>query len=113
LSRKKSLSWPLSKSAPDATLVLVDPPPAASGRFARPVHRPVQSAAMPRSLRAVAFLAGVCVLYVLGYVAMTVTAPPWGLVWVVPLAVAGGVAWHLLERLDSKYRRRTREDRHS
>jgi hypothetical protein len=70
---------------------------------------------MPRSLRAVAFLAGVCVLYVLGYVAMTVTEPPWGLVWLPPLAVVGGAAWHLLERLDARVHRRVRdrEERHS
>ena len=70
---------------------------------------------MPRSLRAVAFLAGVCVLYVLGYVAMTVTPPPWGLVWLPPLAVVGGAAWYLLERLDVKAQRRVRErdERHS
>ena len=65
--------------------------------------------AMPQSLRAVAFLAGVCVLYVLGYVAMTVTPPPWGLLWLPPMAVVAGVAWHLIERLDARLNRQTRE----
>lgn len=64
---------------------------------------------MPRSLRAVAFLAGVCVLYVVGYIAMTITAPPWGLLWLPPLAIAAGAAWHLLERLDAKLHRAARE----
>ena len=64
---------------------------------------------MPQSLRVVAFLAGVCVLYVLGYVAMTVTPPPWGLVWLPTMAVVAGAAWHLLERLDARLNRHTRE----
>jgi hypothetical protein len=64
---------------------------------------------MPWSLRAVAFVAGVSVLYVIGYVAMTVTPPPWGLVWLPPLAVVGGMAWYLLERLDARLHRRARE----
>ena len=64
---------------------------------------------MPQSLRVVAFLAGVCVLYVLGYVAMTVTPPPWGLVWLPPMAVVAGAAWHLLERLDARLNRQPRD----
>ena len=64
---------------------------------------------MPQSLRAVAFLAGVCVLYVLGYVAMSVTPSPWGLLWLPPMAVVAGAAWHLLERLDARLNRQTRE----
>lgn len=64
---------------------------------------------MPQSLRTVAFIAGVCVLYVVGYVAMSITPPPWGLVWLPPLAVAAGAAWTLLERLDARLQRRTRD----
>ena len=72
-------------------------------------RRRVQSPPMPWALRAAAFLTGVCALYVLGYVAMTVTTPPWGLAWMPPLAVLGGAAWHLIERLDVKLQRRARE----
>jgi hypothetical protein len=64
---------------------------------------------MPQSLRAVAFVAGVCVLYVIGYVALSLTPQPWGLVWLPPLAVLAGVAWTLLERLDARLHRRARE----
>ena len=64
---------------------------------------------MPSTLRAVAFLAGVCVLYVVGYVAMTVTTPPWGLAWMPPLAVLGGATWYYLERLDVRLQRRARD----
>jgi hypothetical protein len=64
---------------------------------------------MPRSLRAVAFVAGVCVLYVLGYVAMTVTKPPWGLLWLPPLAVLAGAAWTALEWADARAARHARE----
>jgi hypothetical protein len=64
---------------------------------------------MPQSLRAVAFLAGVCVLYVLGYVALSAVPPPWGLLWLPPMAVAAGAGWHLLERLDARVRRRVRD----
>jgi peptidoglycan/LPS O-acetylase OafA/YrhL len=64
---------------------------------------------MPRLLRAAAFLAGVSVLYVAGYVAMTSTPPPWGLLWLPPLAVVAGVAWYLLERLDARLLRRARD----
>ena len=64
---------------------------------------------MPHSLRAVAFVAGVCVLYVIGYVAMSVTPAPWGLVWLPPLAVAAGAAWSLLERIDARMHRRSRD----
>jgi hypothetical protein len=64
---------------------------------------------MPHSLRTVAFIAGVCVLYVIGYVAMSVTPPPWGLVWLPPLAVAAGLVWTLLEHVDARLHRRTRD----
>jgi hypothetical protein len=64
---------------------------------------------MPRSLRAVAFVAGVCVLYVLGYVAMSVTKPPWGLLWLPPLAVLAGGAWTALERAAARMARHARE----
>jgi len=64
---------------------------------------------MPHSLRAVAFVAGVCVLYVIGYVALSATPPPWGLLWLPPLAVVAGAAWSLLERLDARAHRRARE----
>jgi hypothetical protein len=57
----------------------------------------------------VAFLAGVCVLYVLGYVAMTVTKPPWGLLWLPPLAVLAGAAWTALEWADARVARHARE----
>ena len=56
-----------------------------------------------------AFLAGVCVLYVVGYAAMSVTPAPWGFAWLPPLAVAGGVAWHGVERLDAHLRRKRRD----
>ena len=64
---------------------------------------------MPRSLRAVAFVAGVCVLYVLGYVAMTVTKPPWGLLWLPPLAILAGGAWTALEWADARVARHARD----
>lgn len=60
-------------------------------------------------LRTAAFLAGVSVLYVAGYVAMNATPAPWGLAWLPPLAVLAGAAWHLLEWLDARYHRRRRE----
>ena len=63
---------------------------------------------MGRSLKSVAFVAGVCVLYVIGYVALVATPPPWGLLWLPPLAVAAGAAWHLFERLDARLHRRGR-----
>ena len=63
---------------------------------------------MPQSLRVVAFLAGVCVLYVLGYVVLSAVHPPWGLAWLVPMALAAGVLWHQLERLDARLHRRDR-----
>jgi hypothetical protein len=63
---------------------------------------------MPHSLRAVAFLAGVCVLYVLGYVVLSAVHPPWGLAWLPPMAVAAGALWHALERLDARLQRRER-----
>ena len=56
-----------------------------------------------------AFLAGVCVLYVVGYMAMSATPAPWGFAWLPPLAVAGGLAWHAVERLDAHLRRKRRE----
>jgi hypothetical protein len=59
----------------------------------------------------VAFVAGVCVLYVLGYVAMTVTKPPWGLLWLPPLAVLAGAAWTALEWADARTGRHARERR--
>ena len=64
---------------------------------------------MPHSLRTVAFIAGVCVLYVTGYVAMSMTPAPWGLLWLPPLAVVAGAAWHLLERYDARLHRRNRD----
>ena len=64
---------------------------------------------MPDLFRVVAFLAGVSLLYVLGYVAMSVTPAPWGLVWLVPLAVLGGGAWTVLEWAETRSRRRSRE----
>jgi hypothetical protein len=64
---------------------------------------------MPWTLRVAAFLAGVCALYVLGYIVMTVTPPPLWPVWMVPLALAAGAAWYLLERLDARLSRRARE----
>ena len=64
---------------------------------------------MPHSLRSVAFVAGVCVLYVVGYLALAATPAPWGLLWLPPLAIAGGAAWHLLERIDARLHRRSRE----
>jgi hypothetical protein len=64
---------------------------------------------MPQSLRAVAFLAGVCVLYVLGYAALCAMPPPWGLVWLPPMAFVAGAAWHGLERLDARLHRRSRD----
>ena len=56
-----------------------------------------------------AFLAGVCSLYVVGYLAMTLTAPSLWPVWMVPMALAAGGAWYLLERLDTRLTRRARE----
>jgi len=64
---------------------------------------------MPQTLRTVVFLAGVCVLYVLGYLAMVAAPPPWGFAWLVPMAVAAGALWHLLERLDARVHRRGRD----
>jgi len=64
---------------------------------------------MAWSLRVAAFLGGVCTLYVVGYVGMTVTSPPLWPVWMVPVAIAAGAAWHLLERLDARMSRRNRE----
>jgi hypothetical protein len=46
---------------------------------------------------------------VIGYLAMSATPPPWGLVWLPPLAVAAGAAWTLLERIDARLHRRTRD----
>ena len=56
-----------------------------------------------------AFIAAIVVLYVLGYVVMSATPPPWGLVWLPPLAVLAGAAWHGLERFDARLHRRSRE----
>ena len=64
---------------------------------------------MPWALRAAVFLTGVCALYVTGYIAMAATEPPWGLLWMPPLAFVGGGAWYLLERLDGRLHRRNRE----
>jgi len=57
----------------------------------------------------VVFLAGVSLLYVFGYFAMIITPPPWGLVWLVPLALLGGGAWTALEWFDGRSRRRGRD----
>lgn len=64
---------------------------------------------MTWSLRVAAFLGGVCALYVVAYVAMTVTPPSLWPLWMVPLAVVAGAAWHALERLDARLSRRNRE----
>jgi hypothetical protein len=63
---------------------------------------------MPHSLRAVAFLACVCVLYVLGYIVLSAVHLPWGLAWLPVMAVAAGALWHALERLDARLLRRDR-----
>ena len=64
---------------------------------------------MPWSLRVAAFLTGVCALYVVGYLAMSFTSPPMWPLWMLPMAVAAGGAWHLLERLDARLGRRARD----
>ena len=64
---------------------------------------------MAWTLRVAAFLGGVCSLYVVGYVAMTVTPPPMWPLWMVPMAIGAGAAWYLLERLDVRLTRRARE----
>ena len=64
---------------------------------------------MPSVLRTMAFLAGVCVLYVVGYAAMSATPAPWGFAWLLPLAVVGGMVWYAVERLDAHLRRKRRE----
>jgi len=70
-------------------------------------------ATMPHTLRTVVFLASVCVLFVLGYAAMSIAPPPWGLAWLPPIAVAAGALWYQLERLDARLHRRERErERH-
>ncbi len=56
-----------------------------------------------------AFIAAVVVLYVIGYLVMSATPAPWGLLWLPPLAVLAGVVWHGLERLDARLHRRLRE----
>ena len=64
---------------------------------------------MDQSLKSAVFLAAVCVLYVIGYVVMSATPAPWGFLWLPPLAVAAGAAWHLFERIEAYFFRRRRE----
>jgi hypothetical protein len=54
---------------------------------------------MPRKLRVLgAITAGAAALYAAGILAMYLTPPPLGWVWLVPLAVVAAFAMRLLER---------------
>lgn len=63
---------------------------------------------MGQSLKPAVFLVGVCGLYVIGYAVMSATPAPWGFLWLPPLAVVAGAAWHLFERIDAHFHRRRR-----
>ena len=56
-----------------------------------------------------AFLVAVVALYVIGYVVMSATPAPWGLVWLPPLAVLAGAAWYGFERVEARINRRARD----
>jgi hypothetical protein len=54
---------------------------------------------MPRKLRVLGVVTGAAsALYLLGVWLMSVTPAPWGLAWVIPLALLGGAACRMVER---------------
>ena len=62
---------------------------------------------MRPGIRLLGIVGGASALYAAGLIAMALTPPPWGLVWLPPLAVVTGIGMHLVQ-LPGERRRRLR-----